>query len=95
MMRICRVRVDAGIISCAAIVLTLRAVFTGRLIMSEDHRGDTELDKVLAELREIFPDEITVCVTHKRFVPCRTGVGCVFSVDARDVEMVRKYHMFG
>jgi hypothetical protein len=95
MMRICRVRVDAGIISCAAIVLMLRAVFTGRLIMSEDRR-DTKLSEVIAEIREFFlDDKITVCITHKRFVPCRAEMGCVLSVDARDVEMVRRYHSFG
>jgi hypothetical protein len=63
--------------------------------MSEDRR-DTKLSRVLSEIRETFPDDkITVCITHKRFIPCRTGVGCVLSVDARDVEMVRRHHSFG
>lgn len=33
----------------------------------------------------------TVCITHKRFIPCRTQLGCVISVREEDVEMVRKY----
>lgn len=34
----------------------------------------------------------TVCVTHKRFVPCRNAGGtCVFSCRADDVEKVHRY----
>lgn len=59
-----------------------------------DH-GDPEtrkvLDRILAELRDAFPDGVTVCLTHKRFIPCRNKEGCVTSSDSRDVEYVRRY----
>lgn len=50
------------------------------------------VDSILADLRELFPDNTTVCVTHKRFVPCRKQDGtCVFSEDKADVDHVRIY----
>lgn len=36
-------------------------------------------------------DRLTVCTTHRRFVPCRKRDGCRFSSDPKDVESVRQY----
>lgn len=33
----------------------------------------------------------TVCVTHKRFIPCRKNDGCVISTEQKDVDDVRAY----
>lgn len=35
--------------------------------------------------------EVAVCVTHLRFVPCRSDDGCVVSLDPEDVHRVRLY----
>jgi hypothetical protein len=36
--------------------------------------------------------EVTVCLTHKRFIPCRKDDGfCQLSVSQEDIEHVRKY----
>ena len=35
-----------------------------------------------------------VCVTHKRFIPCRRNnelSKCIFSSDPEDIDMVRKF----
>jgi hypothetical protein len=49
----------------------------------------------LDELAEISGDiaevPATVCVTHKRFIPCRAQDGCVISEDQGDVDAVRAY----
>lgn len=39
----------------------------------------------------IYGDKTTVCITHRRFIPCRKSFGCVFSTDPEHVEDVRKY----
>jgi hypothetical protein len=39
----------------------------------------------------LWSDKPMVCVTHKRFVPCRVEDGCKMSTDPVDVEMVRIY----
>ena len=46
----------------------------------------------ILEFGQQYPTENTVCVTHKRFVPCRRSDGfCVFSSTPEDVENVRGY----
>jgi hypothetical protein len=51
-----------------------------------------EAVKFLTQFGEEFPTENTVCVTHKRFVPCRKTDGmCLFSSTEESVEEVRKY----
>ena len=49
----------------------------------------------LDELAEISGDiaevPATVCVTHKRFIPCRAQDGCVISENQEDVDAVRAY----
>lgn len=37
----------------------------------------------------------TVCITHKRFIPCRATLGCIISVRPEDVESVRAYQQGG
>lgn len=32
-----------------------------------------------------------VCLTHKRFIPCRKHDGCVISVEQKDIDDVRAY----
>lgn len=54
------------------------------------------LSNALQVIRDAFwPDgdcDTWVCVTHRRFVPCRhDNAECVLSTNKDDVEMVRKY----
>jgi hypothetical protein len=32
-----------------------------------------------------------VCVTHRRFIPCRKNDGCVISTEQKDIDDVRAY----
>lgn len=47
-----------------------------------------------AELHD-YPDTgPTVCITHKRFIPCRADDGhCAFSEDLEDVAAVTAYQL--
>lgn len=49
-------------------------------------------DEVAETLRAMFPDATVVCITHKRFIPCRKTDGtCIFSSAEIDVTKVREY----
>jgi hypothetical protein len=39
----------------------------------------------------VYDSGPAVCVTHKRFIPCRAQDGCVISEDQGDVDAVRAY----
>lgn len=52
-------------------------------------RARAELLEILSELPHV---DVTVCVPHKRFVPCRSITrDCYHSSDPTDVEKVRSY----
>lgn len=45
-----------------------------------------------SEWNEMYPPiDVAVCITHRRFIPCRTDDGCVISVQPEHIEMVQKY----
>ena len=44
-----------------------------------------------ADAWNLIHADIEVCVTHKRYAPCRREVGCLISSEPADVEMVRQY----
>lgn len=49
-----------------------------------------EIFRELARLGEELGNiPVTICVTHKRFVPCRKGGEHVLSSKPEDIEMVR------
>lgn len=51
-----------------------------------------DVASALTELTSGWGEFSEVCVTHKRFVPCRKTDGtCVFSTDDDDVNKVREY----
>lgn len=41
------------------------------------------------------PYETTVCVTHRRFMPCRVEDGCVLSTEQSDVDTVARWQWGG
>ena len=40
---------------------------------------------------ESYDDPPVVCVTHRRFVPCRVDDGCMKSSEPNDIDAVRRY----
>jgi len=38
-----------------------------------------------------FDEKPQVCMTHRKFVPCRKNDGCVISADPYNVNLVRDY----
>lgn len=57
--------------------------------------GRDTLADLLRLGQELGPDVAVVCVTHKRFAPCRRQDGCVISGDPADVERVSVYQRGG
>jgi hypothetical protein len=55
--------------------------------MSDAFREMVELTEELG----LYDEPLTVCVTHKRFTPCRKDDGCIFSSDPEDIGMVQKF----
>ncbi len=53
-----------------------------------DESYDNDVFYVLGEFGDIKP---AVCMTHKRFIPCRTNQNCVISDNEFDVQMIREY----
>ena len=49
-----------------------------------------ELTQLTEELG-LYDEPLTVCVTHKRFIPCRKSDGCIFSSEPDDITMVRNF----
>lgn len=50
-----------------------------------------DLFDMLAELGDPGDMYPAVCLTHKRFIPCRSNDGCVVSSNELDVQMIREY----
>jgi hypothetical protein len=45
----------------------------------------------LSEELGLYDEPPTVCIIHKRFIPCRNGHGCIFSSEPDDIDTVRKF----
>lgn len=73
--------------------------------MNATNTGDTLDDEATRKQRREALDELlslplepyatTVCVTHRRFIPCRTEDGCVLSSEPSDVDAVYAWQSDG
>lgn len=52
---------------------------------------DAEMVELSKLHQQIGSDEVTVCLTHRRFVPCRRMDGCQWSSEPGDVADVREW----